>query len=93
MAKVEARIELDAAMWDRIDAVGERSGLSRDQIIDVAVRRALGGQALATLFRRVRERNGLSEDEAAELVASEKARARAEADAPDDGSASQARYR
>jgi hypothetical protein len=93
MAKVEARIELDADMWDRIDAAGERAGLTRDEFIDGAVRRALGGQALATLFKRVRERSDLTEEEAARLVASEKAAARAEAEVYDAESASWAQRR
>ena len=78
MSKVGARIELDAAMWDRIDAAGRKSGLSRDEVIDGAVRRVLGGQALAALFQRVRERSDLTDEEAAELVAAERAEARAE---------------
>lgn len=78
MAKVAERVELDVTIWDRIDAVGEESGLSRDEIIDGAVRRVLGGQALAALFERVRERSDLTYDEAMDLVASEKADARAE---------------
>lgn len=82
--KVRAGIELDDAMWNRIDAASARSGLSRDQIIDNAVRRALGGQALAQLFKRVRERSDLTEEQAAELVATEKARARAESSTGSD---------
>src|SRR5947209_8765649 len=62
MAEVEARIKPDAAMWERIDAAREKSGLTRDQVIDEAVRRTLGGQALAKLFKRVRERSDLTED-------------------------------
>jgi hypothetical protein len=80
MAKVDARVGLDAAIWERIDAAGQISGLSRDQIIDGAVRRALGGQALMALFTRVRERSDLSDEEATALIAAEKAESRAEQD-------------
>jgi len=86
MAKVEARIGLDAAIWDRIDAASQASGLSRDQIIDGAVRRALGGQALTALFKRVRERSDLSYEEATTLVAAEKAESRSERNASDTAS-------
>lgn len=76
MAKVSAPVVLDSAVWERIDAAGKQAGLTRDQLIDEAVGRLLGGQALAALFTRVRERSNLTEDEAATLVASERAQMR-----------------
>jgi hypothetical protein len=74
--KVGAQIELDAAMWERIDAAGEQRGLSRDQVIGEAVGRVLGGQALAALFERIRERSDLTVEDADALAAEERAQAR-----------------
>lgn len=76
MPKVAKRVELDAATWERIDAARRDSGLSSDEVIDSAVRRVLGGRALASLFERVRERSDLTDGEAADLVAAEKAEMR-----------------
>jgi hypothetical protein len=81
MPKVSAPIVLDSTLWARIDALGARSGMTRDQVVDQAVGRLLGGQTLAALFDRVRGRSDLTEAEAEELVAAEKAALRDEGDA------------
>jgi hypothetical protein len=62
MTKKAERVELDTDTWDRLEAAGSRSGQSRDEFIDRAVRRALGGSVLDAIFQRVRERSDITSD-------------------------------
>lgn len=78
-ANLEVSVTLDAALWDRVDAVAERSGRSRDEVIRESVRRDLAGTALAAVLAKVRSRDELTADEAFQLAAEEKAAARAQA--------------
>ncbi len=79
MADIEVPVTLDAALWDRVDAVAERSGRSRDEVIRDLLRRDLAGTALAAVLAKVRGRDELTADEALQLAAEEKAEARAQA--------------
>jgi hypothetical protein len=77
MSKKAERVELDTETWDRIDAAGSQSGQSRDEFIDRAVRRALGGGILDAILQRVRERSDLTSEEAERIAAEETATHRA----------------
>lgn len=81
MTDVRIPVTLDAALWARVDAIAERSGRSRDQVIRDSLRRDLAGVALAAVLAKVRGRDELTGDEALRLVAEEKARARAKTQA------------
>lgn len=78
MANIEVSVTLDAALWDRVDALAERSGRSRDEVIGDSVRRDLAGTALAAVLAKVQGRDELTADEALQLAAEEKAAARAQ---------------
>jgi hypothetical protein len=80
MSKISENVALDPSTWERIDAEQRRSGLSRDEVIDRAVRRSLGGRVLDALFERVRERSPLTEEEAFEIATDETDAFRAERD-------------
>lgn len=79
VANIEVSVTLDAALWDRVDAVAERSGRSRDEVIRESVRRDLAGTALAAVLAKIQSRDELTADEALQLAAEEKAAARAQA--------------
>jgi hypothetical protein len=78
MTETAMPVTLDAALWARVDAVAERSGRTRDQVIQDSLRRDLAGVALAALLARIRGRDELTGDEALQLAAEEQAAARAE---------------
>ena len=78
MTDIEMSVSLDSALWDRVQAVAERSGRSRDQVIRDSVRRDLAGTALAAVLAKVRDRDELTADEALHLAAQEKAAVRAQ---------------
>ncbi len=78
MTNIEMSVTLDSALWDRVEAVAERSGRSREQVIRDSVRRDLAGNALAAVLAKVRGRDELTADEALQLAAQEKAAARAQ---------------
>ena len=71
-------VTLDAALWARVDAVAERSGRSRDQVIRDSLQRDLAAVALATVLAKVRGRDELTGDEALQLAAEENVAARTE---------------
>jgi len=79
VANIQVPVTLDAALWDHVDAVAERSGRSRDEVIRDSVRRDLAGTALAAVLAKVRGRDELTADEELQLAAEEKAAARAQA--------------
>ena len=78
VTNIELPVPLDAALWDRVNALAERSGRSRDQVIRDSLRRDLAGTALAAVLAKVRGRDELTGDEALQLAAEEKAAARAQ---------------
>ena len=78
VTNIELPVTLDAALWDRVNALAERSGRSRDQVIRDSLRRDLAGTALAAVLAKVRGRDELTGDEALQLAAEEKAAARAQ---------------
>ena len=71
MSKISENVALDSSTWARIDAEQRRSGLSRDEVIDRAVRRALGSRAILALLERIRERSDLTEEEAFQIASTE----------------------
>lgn len=78
MTEIAVPVSLDAALWARVNAVAERSGRSRDQVIRDSLRRDLAGAALAGVLAKVQARDELTADEALQLAAIEKVAARAE---------------
>ena len=77
VTNIELSVTLDTVLWDGVEAVAERSGRSRDQVIRDSVRRDLAGTALAAVLAKVRGRDEQTADEALQLAADEKAAARA----------------
>ena len=78
MAKVSGRIELEESTWEQIDAQARRSGRTRNEVVDEAVRRAVGGNLIDGILDRVREKSDLTPERAAEIAAAETAAYRAE---------------
>lgn len=69
MAKIDTRVQLDAAVLARIDAAASRLGRSRDEMIEDSVRRDLAGQLLSGVVKnRPTDAPELTDDQAAELV-------------------------
>jgi len=77
MPKVDARVELDAALLTTVDAVAGRLGIARDAVIEDSIRRGLAARVLGDVLARVRDRSDLSEDEAAAIANDEVEKARA----------------
>jgi len=71
-------VTLDAALWAQAETIAERSGRTRDQVIQDSLRRDLAGGPLAAVLTRIRGREELTGDQALQLAAEEKAAARAE---------------
>lgn len=69
MSTVE--VELDDELLRRIDEQVAATGRPRSEVIADALQRQLGGGRLHEVLASVRERSGLSEDEAMELAISE----------------------
>lgn len=80
VSKVDARVQMDAVVLDRVDALAAALGSSRDQVIENSVRRSLAAVALSEVLGLVRERigGGLAEESATDLAYSEVRAARAE---------------
>jgi len=85
VTEIAVPVSLDTALWARVNAVAERSGRSRDQVIRDSLRRDLAGAALAAVLAKVQARDELTADEALQLAAMEKAAARAESRAVTQG--------
>ena len=77
MPKVDARVELDAAVLRSVDAVAEQLGSSRDQVIEDSVRRGLASRTLGDVLARVRGRSDLTEEQVTEVAYGEVKAARA----------------
>jgi len=77
VTKVDAQVELDAALLTTVDAVAERLGIARDAVIEDSIRRGLAARVLGDVLTRARDRSGLSEEDAAELAYNELKMARA----------------
>ena len=60
MSKSAATVKLDDEVLDAVRREAERSGRSKDQVVEAAVRRYIGPSVLD----RLRERNRLGEDKA-----------------------------
>ena len=86
VSKVDTRVQMDAAVLDRVDERALSSGRSRDQVIEDLVRRTVAGRALSEVLRRVRDSSGggLTEDEASELAYGEVKAARIDRAMPKD---------
>ena len=69
MSTVE--VELDDDLIRRIDEQVAATGRPRSEVIADALQRQLGGGRLREILAAVRERSGLSEDEAMGLAISE----------------------
>lgn len=69
MSTVE--VELDDELLRRIDEQVAATGRPRSEVIADALQRQLGGGRLREVLASVRQRSGLSEDEAMELAISE----------------------
>ncbi len=54
MPKVDARVQIDAAVLERVDSVAAALGSSRDQVIENSVRRSLAPRALRDLLTKIR---------------------------------------
>lgn len=69
MAKIDATVQLDAAVLASIDVTAKRLGRSRDELIEDSVRRDLAGRLFAGIVsRRPRDAPELDDDETAALV-------------------------
>ena len=78
MTETAVPATLDAALWAQVETIAERSGRTRDQVIQDSLRRDLAGGPLAAVLTRIRGREELTGDQALQLAAEEKAAARAE---------------
>lgn len=76
MSTVE--IELDEDLLARVDEQVAATGRDRSEVIAEAVRRQFGAGRLREVLTEVRQRSGLSEQEAMDLAVSELAAVRAE---------------
>lgn len=77
MAKIDTRVQLDAAVLACVDAAANRLGRSRDEMIEDSVRRDLAGQLISGIVKnRPTDVPELSDDQAAELVYDELDKAR-----------------
>ncbi len=87
MPKVDARVQIDAAVLERVDSVAAALGSSRDQVIENSVRRSLASRALRDLLTKIRatSEGRLSEPAATALAYDElKAARRQRAETPQD---------
>ena len=64
MPKIDAQVEIDAALLTTVDAVAGRLGLARDEVIEDSIRRGLAARVLGEVLARVRERSVLNEVQA-----------------------------
>lgn len=71
MPKVDARVEIDAAVLRSVDEVAEQLGTSRDQVIEDSIRRGLAAQIMTEVLAEVRANSDLTEEEADELAQAE----------------------
>lgn len=78
MARIRTEVELDEAVLRQAQAAAENSGRSRDDVIEEALRRQLGGGALDDVLHRVRAASDLSAEQALELAYSERDAERAQ---------------
>lgn len=76
MSTVE--VELDDELLRRIDEQVAATGRPRSEVIAEAVRRQFGASRMREVLAEVRQRSGLSEQEAMDLAVSELAAVRAE---------------
>lgn len=72
MLEVPTRVELDEDALQQAQTAAERTGRSRDDVIEEAVRGQLAGQALDGVLRRVRARSDLTADQALQLAYAER---------------------
>ena len=77
MPKIDAQVELDAALLTTVDAVAGRLGIARDEVIEDSIRRGLAARVLGDLLARVRARSDLTEEQAAQVAYDEVRAARA----------------
>lgn len=69
MAKVDAQVQLDAAVLASIDVTAKRLGRSRDELIEDSVRRDLAGRLFAGISdRRPSDAPELDDEQTAALV-------------------------
>jgi len=66
--KIDAQVELDAALLTTVDAVAGRLGIARDEVIEDSIRRGLAARVLGDVLARVRDRSDLSEEQAAQAA-------------------------
>ena len=71
-------LTLDAALLVQVEAIAERSGRTRDEVIQDSLRRDLAGSALAAVLARISGGDELTGEQAMDLAADEKAAARRE---------------
>ncbi len=87
MPKVDARVQIDTAVLERVDSVAAALGSSRDQVIENSVWRSLASRALRDLLTKIRSTSEgrLSEPAATALAYDElKAACRQRAETPQD---------
>lgn len=77
MPKVISRVEFDEEVLRRVDAAALELGRSRAEVIEDSVKRAMAARTLEELLARVRDRSNLTEQQASDLAASERAAVRA----------------
>lgn len=68
MPKVDAQVELDAALLTAVDALAGRLGLPRNEVIEDSIRRGLAARVLGDVISRVRDRSDLTEERATEIA-------------------------
>jgi hypothetical protein len=78
MARIRTEVELDEAVLRQAQTAAESSGRSRDDVIEEALRRQLGGRALDHVLHRVRAISDLSAEQALNLAYIERDTERAE---------------
>lgn len=80
MSKIDAQVQMDTEVLERVDALAAALGSTREQVIENSVRRSLAALALGEVLRQVRARSadGLSEAQASDLAYSEVKAARAD---------------
>jgi metal-responsive CopG/Arc/MetJ family transcriptional regulator len=83
--KVDAQVELDAALLTAVDALAGRLGLARNEVIEDSIRRGLAARVLGDVISGVRDRSDLTEERATEIAYHEVKAARADprASSPD----------
>lgn len=78
MARIRTEVELDEVVIRQAQAAADRTGQSRDAVIEEALRRQLAGQSHDDVLRQLRSRDNLSAEEALALAYHERDAARAE---------------